>query len=189
MRAERSLFALRRGALALVCGLGLALGTAAWAQEGQPAAAADPGLAPTVAANPELEADVMELAHKLRCLVCQNQSIAESNAPLAVDLRNQVREQLEAGSTKDQVVDYVVARYGEFVLYQPPFRAATALLWLGPAMLLVGGAGWLAFRLRRRRVEVEAERGLSAAERERARALLAGVESTPSNTESPESRS
>lgn len=187
MRVDGSLFALRRTAFAFVCGLGLALGAAAWAQDGQ--AAADPGLAPTVAANPELEADVMELAHKLRCLVCQNQSIAESNAPLAVDLRNQVREQLEAGSTKAEVVDYVVARYGEFVLYQPPFRAATALLWLGPAMLLVGGAGWLAFRLRRRRAEVEAERGLSAAERERARALLAGADTAPTNTESPESRS
>jgi len=92
---------------------------------------ADPGLAPTVAPDPQLESDVMELSHKLRCLVCQNQSIAESNAPLAVDLRNQVREQLASGRSKDDVVDYLVDRYGDFVLYEPPFKAATALLWLG----------------------------------------------------------
>ncbi len=89
------------------------------------ATASDPGVAPAVAADPKLEADMMELSHKLRCLVCQNQSIAESNAPLAVDLRNQVREQLAAGKDKDDVIDYLVERYGDFVLYEPPFKAAT----------------------------------------------------------------
>jgi len=151
--------------------------------------AADPALAPALAADPRLEADVMDLAHKLRCLVCQNQSIAESNAPLAVDLRDQVREQLAAGKSKDDVVDYLVERYGDFVLYEPPFKAVTALLWLGPAVLLFGGAGWLAFRLRRRRDEAAAEGALSAADRERARALLAGGGTGTSHPESPESRS
>lgn len=128
-----------------------------------------------VVANPELEAEVMELSHKLRCLVCQNQSIAESNAPLAVDLRDQVREQLEAGKSKDDVLEYLVERYGDFVLYEPPFKTTTLLLWGGPAALLVGGAGWLAFRLRRRQAEAAQQARLTDAERDRARALLAGA--------------
>lgn len=178
-------FALRTLRLA-ACALMFAGGQAAWAA-GQ--TASDPGLAPTVAADLALEAKVMELSHKLRCLVCQNQSIAESNAPLAVDLRDQVREQLAAGNSKQDVIDYVVARYGDFVLYQPPFRASTAVLWVGPALLLFGGAGWLAWRLRRRQEEVAADHGLSAAERERARALLAGADEAAPKSESPESRS
>jgi cytochrome c-type biogenesis protein CcmH len=149
--------------------------------------AADPGLAPAVAADPQLEADVQELSHKLRCLVCQNQSIAESNAPLAVDLRNQVREQLASGRSKGDVVDYLVARYGDFVLYEPPVKGTTLLLWGGPALLLMGGAGWLAYRLQRRSRELAATAGLSTAERQRARELLAGNAS--SSPESPESRS
>ena len=152
------------------------------------ATASDPGVAPAVAADPKLEADMMELSHKLRCLVCQNQSIAESNAPLAVDLRNQVREQLAAGKDKDDVIDYLVERYGDFVLYEPPFHAATGLLWVGPFALLLGGAGWLAWRLRRRRSEIAADGALSAADRERARALLAGGGDAASKPASPESR-
>ena len=167
----------------------LALGLAATVFVPVPGVAAEPEpeVAEAVAADPQLEADAMELSHKLRCLVCQNQSIAESNAPLAVDLRNQVREQLAAGKNKDDVVDYLVERYGDFVLYEPPFKASTLLLWLGPAVLLFGGAGWLAYRLRRRSVEVAADKGLSATDRARARALLdcAGAQ----ETESPESRS
>ncbi len=152
------------------------------------ATASDPGVAPAVAADPKLEADMMELSHKLRCLVCQNQSIAESNAPLAVDLRNQVREQLAAGKDKDDVIDYLVERYGDFVLYEPPFNAATGLLWVGPFALLLGGAGWLAWRLRRRRSEIAADGALSAADRERARALLAGGGGAATKPASPESR-
>ena len=152
------------------------------------ATASDPGVAPAVAADPKLEADMMELSHKLRCLVCQNQSIAESNAPLAVDLRNQVREQLAAGKDKDDVIDYLVERYGDFVLYEPPFNAATGLLWVGPFALLLGGSGWLAWRLRRRRSEIAADGALSAADRERARALLAGGGDAASKPASPESR-
>ncbi len=157
-----------------------------------PLQAADaPDRAPTVAADPALEADVQELSHKLRCLVCQNQSIAESNAPLAVDLRDQVREQLAAGRSKDDVIDYLVARYGDFVLYEPPFKATTLLLWGGPAALLIGGAGWLALRLRRRSIDAASPTHLSAAERERARSLLGGGETPAAERPSPsqESRS
>lgn len=179
MPVERFPRALR--ALALAALLGAAL--PAMAQ--QPAA--DPGMAPAVAPDPQLEADVMELSHKLRCLVCQNQSIAESNAPLALDLRDQVREQLASGRSKDDVVDYLVARYGDFVLYEPPFKATTLLLWGGPVLLLVGGAGWLAYRLRRRASELAAAGHLSEAERQRARELLAG--GAKPSSESPESRS
>lgn len=140
------------------------------------------GEAQPVAEDPALEERVMALSHSLRCLVCQNQSIAESNAPLAVDLRNQVREQFQAGKDEDQVVDYLVERYGDFVLYLPPFKGATLLLWIGPALLLVSGAGWLAWRLRRRVLEVAPP--LSKDERARAAALLKGATDT-----SQESRS
>lgn len=185
MPADLPFAALRRAALVLAAVITAVL---AGPVRADTAAAADPAVAPALAADPKLEADTMELAHKLRCLVCQNQSIAESNAPLAMDLRDQVREQLAAGKSKDDVIDYLVERYGDFVLYEPPFKAVTALLWLGPLALLLGGAGWLAFRLRRRRDEVAAEKGLSAADRARARSLLDDA-SGPAQSESPESRS
>lgn len=186
MRADVSLACLRRAAMASTVGMMVALAGSVSADT--PAAEPAPALAATVAADPRLEADVMELSHKLRCLVCQNQSIAESNAPLALDLRDQVREQLSAGKSKEDVVDYLVDRYGDFVLYEPPFKATTALLWLGPAALLLGGGGWLAFRLRRRRDEAAAETTLSAADSARARALLDSA-SGAAQSESPESRS
>jgi cytochrome c-type biogenesis protein CcmH len=109
---------------------------------------------------------VQALAHELRCLVCQNQTLADSNAPLAVDLRNQIREQLKAGRTERDVVDFMVARYGEFVLYRPPFKAATVALWLGPFVLLALGAWLLLRRVRRHAppepVLTEADRGRAA---------------------------
>jgi cytochrome c-type biogenesis protein CcmH len=116
-----------------------------------------------------LEERAARLEHELRCLVCQNQTIAESNAPLAVDLRQQIREQMEKGASDQDVIDYMVARYGDFVLYRPPFKATTVALWVGPFVLLALGA-LLAWRrvARRRAPEVE----LSAAERERAARLL-----------------
>lgn len=113
---------------------------------------------------------MMALSHKLRCLVCQNQSIAESDAPLAQDLRGQVREQLAAGRSDDQILDYLVARYGDFVLYEPPLRASTLLLWAGPLALLVAGLGWLGWRLRRR--QHESPPPLTPDQQARARALL-----------------
>ena len=103
-----------------------------------------------VAANPQLEARMMALATELRCLVCQNQTIADSHADLAVDLRQQIREMLEKGMNEDQIRGYMTDRYGDFVLYKPPFKPATALLWVGPAILLVCALLALFVVLRRR---------------------------------------
>ena len=103
------------------------------------AATAHAAEAPNVAADPALEARVNALSAELRCLVCQNQTIADSHADLAVDLKNQVRDQLKAGRSEQQVIDYMTQRYGDFVLYRPPFKATTLLLWLGPALLLLVG--------------------------------------------------
>ena len=100
--------------------------------------------------NPALEARVMKISSELRCLVCQNETIAASHADLAVDLRRQVREMLQNGQNEQQVIDYMTARYGDFVLYRPPFKALTALLWVGPALMVVLGLGTLYVVLRRR---------------------------------------
>ena len=106
--------------------------------------------APPVAADPALEARMQAVTAELRCLVCQNQTIADSNADLAVDLRNQVREMLRQGKSEREIIDYMTARYGDFVLYRPPVRSTKALLWFGPAVLLVGGVAVLVLVLRRR---------------------------------------
>ena len=116
-----------------------------------------------------LEKRVRELSTELRCLVCQNQTLAESNAPLAVDLRNQVREQLKAGKSERDVVDFLVARYGDFVLYRPPLKASTILLWTGPFLLLAFGLLLLFVKIRRK-AQPPAE--LSEADRARAAKLL-----------------
>jgi cytochrome c-type biogenesis protein CcmH len=129
------------------------------------------------AADPALEQRMMTLAEELRCLVCQNQTLADSNAPLAEDLRNQIREQLRKGSSDREVVDYLVARYGDFVLYRPPLKATTFLLWFGPLLLFAIGFAVLFRRLLRRRSAQEI--GMSAADRSRAEALLAGGEAKP----------
>ena len=106
--------------------------------------------APPATADPVLEARMVAIANELRCLVCQNQTIAESNADLAVDLRQQVRELLSQGKTDEQIRTYMTDRYGDFVLYRPPVKGETLLLWFGPAALLVGGLIVLAMVLRRR---------------------------------------
>jgi cytochrome c-type biogenesis protein CcmH len=116
---------------------------AAFAQLGAGAKEAAP-----LAADPQLEARVMRVAEELRCLVCQNETIAASHAELAVDLRGQIRTQLSAGRSEAQILDFMVARYGEFVRYRPAFNATTALLWAGPFVLLAGIATAL---VRRRR--------------------------------------
>jgi len=121
------------------------------------------------AQDPALDKRVAGLAHELRCLVCQNQTLADSNAPLAVDLRNQIREQLQSGASEREVIDFMVARYGDFVLYRPPLKASTLALWLGPFVLLALGALLLVRRLVRRRAP---EPQLSEAERARAAKLL-----------------
>lgn len=125
--------------------------------------------APPAAANPELEKRVMALSQELRCLVCQNQTLADSHAELAIDLKNQVREKLEQGMSDKEVVDYMVQRYGDFVLYRPPVKGTTWFLWFGPFLLLVGGIVVLLAKLRKRG---EATDEISENELQRAAALL-----------------
>jgi len=121
--------------------------------------------------DPVKAARAVKLADKLRCLVCQNQTIADSNAELANDLRGQIREQIAAGRTDDEILAYMVQRYGDFVLYQPPFKMTTVLLWTGPALLVIVGAFVLVRNLRRRQI---GEKPLSDDERTRAKRLLEG---------------
>jgi len=128
-----------------------------------------------VLANPALEARARSIGAELRCLVCQNQSIDESNAPLARDLRLLVRERLAAGDTDAQVRAFVVDRYGQYVLLRPPFTPSTYLLWIGPFALLVGAGAAVAVWLRRRPAPAEAalEAALTEDERRRIERLLA----------------
>jgi cytochrome c-type biogenesis protein CcmH len=130
--------------------------------------------AATLAKDPVLEAKVMKLADELRCLVCQNQTIADSNAELAIDLKNQVRAQLSQGRSEQEVIDYMVQRYGDFVLYRPPVKATTWLLWLGPFLLLIGGALTLFFTLKKRQAATAKanQRELSTQEREQMQRTL-----------------
>lgn len=108
-------------------------------------------------ADPAAEAKAKALMDTLRCLVCQGQSIADSDAPLAGDMRNEVRSKIAAGESPDAIRDWLIARYGNWVTYDPPFDAATAFLWLGPLIFLTLG-GWLAFgRFRRGADEAEGE--------------------------------
>ncbi|MCC6380339.1 MAG: cytochrome c-type biogenesis protein CcmH [Burkholderiales bacterium] len=107
------------------------------------------------APDPALEGRLKRLESELRCLVCQNQTLADSNAPLAEDLRREVRELAVSGKSDDDIRAFLVARYGDFVLYEPPVKATTWLLWFGPFLLLAGGAlVWLAIVRRRRAVAV-----------------------------------
>jgi cytochrome c-type biogenesis protein CcmH len=150
----------------IAIGLLLAVAHAGWAREAAPAAA-----------DPQLERRAMALADELRCLVCQNQTLAESNAELAVDLKNQIREQLQQGMSERDIIDFMVARYGDFVLYRPPLKATTLLLWFGPLLLVALGIGVLLNRLMRRRAAPEAP--LNEADHARAAALLKGGEGEP----------
>ena len=111
----------------------------------------------------------MALASELRCLVCQNQTLADSHADLALDLRESIREQMKRGASDKEIVGFMTARYGDFILYRPPLKAATLLLWFGPFLLLAIGAAMLVRRIRRR---PGAAPELSEAERARAARLL-----------------
>jgi cytochrome c-type biogenesis protein CcmH/NrfF len=124
------------------------------------------GAAPAqdVADDPVLEARVQALSAELRCLVCQNQSLADSSADLALQLKGQVREQLRAGRSEADVVDYMTQRYGDFVLYRPPMKTSTMLLWLGPALLLLSGMTLLLRSLRKPTPLPTPESDLAAAE-------------------------
>lgn len=112
--------------------------------------------APPTAADPALEARVMAIAEELRCLVCQNETIAASHADLAVDLRKQIALKLQAGQSKQEIVDFMVARYGDFVLYRPALNARTLLLWFGPFLLLLVALSVLILNIRRRRRATDA---------------------------------
>ena len=135
------------------------------------AAAAPAQEARPLAEDPVLEAEVMRIAHELRCLVCQNETIAASHADLAVDLRAQIRSQLREGKSEREILDYMVQRYGDFVLYRPPVKPTTWLLWAGPFVLLAGMLLMLWRLLKRRRAQA-APAPLTEAEHRRARALL-----------------
>jgi len=145
----------------LVCGLMLvATAFAVGAREATP-----------VGEDPAIEHRMMALAAELRCLVCQNQTLADSQADLAADLRQEIRELMKKGQSDEQVKQYLVARYGDFVLYRPPMKTVTWLLWFGPGLLLVGGLAALYFVILRRRRLAAAE-PLSADQEKRALALL-----------------
>jgi len=138
------------------------------------AAALHPALAREAvpaAADPVAEARLMKLSSELRCLVCQNQTIADSNAELAVDLRAEIREKIQAGMSDAAIKDFMVARYGDFVLYRPPVKNTTLVLWIGPFLLLAIGGGILVFNLRRRR-QLAADPELSQDDQALAESLL-----------------
>src|SRR5882762_5141575 len=124
-----------------------------------------------LAADPALEDRVMKLSKELRCLVCQNETLADSRADLAEDLRDQIREQMRAGKTDKEIINYLTARYGKFILYNPPVDPTTYLLWFGPFLLLPFGLLVLFLYLKQRRQTI-IEQPLSVDERQRAELLL-----------------
>ena|SRR5687768_3630247 len=149
---------MKRIALPLLLLAGVAFSTIA--QTAQPAAA-----------DPVLEERVMNMARELRCLVCQNETLADSRADLAVDLRNQIREQMKAGKSDKEIIAFMTERYGKFILFRPPVDPTTYLLWFGPFVLLLGGLLFL-FRYVKQRRGLILEQPLSDEERRRAETLL-----------------
>jgi len=129
------------------------------------------GQAKDLAEDPVLEQRMVNLAQNLRCLVCQNESLASSRADLAQDLRQEVREKMKQGMTDQQIIDFLVSKYGDFVLFDPPMKSYTILLWYGPFALLLMGLAGLVYQLRKRKNAVP-EVQLSAEEAQRAAALL-----------------
>lgn len=121
--------------------------------------------------DPELEKRVLNLSQELRCLVCQNETLAGSQAGLATDLRNEIREQMKAGKTDKEIIAFLTARYGDFVLYRPPVRPTTYLLWFGPFAMLAVGL-WVLYRYVKKRRALIIEQPLSLDERRRAEELL-----------------
>ena len=147
-------------AAALVLLLFLLIPMTGWSKEAVP-----------VAEDPEVEKRMLTLTENLRCLVCQNETIADSRADFSNDIRREIREQIKANKTDPEIIQFLVDRYGDFVLYNPPMKATTILLWFGPAALLVFGLISLIMYLLRRRVQIE-EVSLSQAQLEKAEALL-----------------
>lgn len=157
--SRRAVVAARRGAsawaserVACVLLLAAALASPGAALAGPPASASSPPLAALTSEDERLAAREAQLAHQLRCVVCQNQTIAESNAPLAADMRAVVREQLHAGRSDADILAFFEARYGAFIRYSPPWTASTWLLWLGPFVVLALGTAVLFGTLRRRQL-------------------------------------
>ena len=133
-----------------------------------------------IATDPVLEKRVLALTEELRCLVCQNQTIADSHADLAVDLKNQVREKLTQGASDEEVLDYMVQRYGDFVLYRPPVKKTTWVLWFGPFLLLGLGVLFLVVKLRARS-KIAAAEPTSESELQRAADLLGSYNDNKEN--------
>lgn len=132
-----------------------------------------PGLAQeTSLADPKLEQRARDLSHEIRCVVCQSQSVAESDADIAKDVRAIIREQIAAGKSDQEVRDYLVARYGDFVLFDPPFKPSTYVLWIGPFAILALGAIGVTIYFRRRAQEPARVSELSAEEQSRVERLL-----------------
>jgi cytochrome c-type biogenesis protein CcmH len=131
---------------------------------------ADSKAAP-LSADPALEARVLKIAEELRCLVCQNESLAGSRSDLAMDLRREIRALIKQGKTDQEIRDFLVSRYGDFVLYRPPVKPTTWLLWGGPFVLLAAGLAGLIVFLRKRK---PAEEALSPEDQRRADTLLKG---------------
>lgn len=130
-------------------------------------------VATPLAENPMIERRVQEISEEMRCLVCQNESLAGSRSALAQDLRKEIRSLIAQGKTNAEIRDFMVARYGDFVLYRPPIKSTTWVLWFGPALLLIFGVVAMIVALRRRRPTASSP-GLTVEEQARARALLHG---------------
>ncbi len=125
-----------------------------------------------LADDPAVEKRMLVIAEDMRCLVCQNESLAASQADLAKDLRREIRDQIRQGKTDQEVTDYMVARYGDFVRYRPPVKPVTWALWFGPFILLLGAVGLLGWVLRRRILQRSPEAPLSSAQKQQIEALL-----------------
>lgn len=121
-----------------------------------------------------VEQRLTNLSKELRCLVCQNETLADSQADLAADLRREIREQIKAGKSDKEIIEFLTARYGQFILYRPQVTPTTYLLWFGPFVLLIGGL-WVLFTYIRQRRDSVTEKPLSADERRRAEELLASA--------------
>src|SRR5713101_4858755 len=123
--------------------------------------------------DPQIEQRMRALTEQLRCLVCQNETLADSRADLAEDLRKEIREQMKAGKSDQEIIAFLTQRYGDFVLYKPPVKSTTYLLWFGPFVLLLGGT-LLLYRYLKHRREIIQDQPLTAAEHKRAEELLRG---------------
>jgi cytochrome c-type biogenesis protein CcmH len=145
--------------IALLISLVICFATVALAKEAKPAE------------DPQIEQRMRALTQQLRCLVCQNETLADSRADLAEDLRKEIREQMKAGKSDQEIIAFLTQRYGDFVLYKPPVKATTYLLWFGPFVLLFAGTGVL-YRYLKKRRELIDEKPLTIDERKRADEIL-----------------